>query len=346
MNTRKLFIAFAAMGATTALVAGAASAAVAATPTDGPAYLFDNDAAAYVADGTTLDWSQDILISPSKTDPFQPYQCPADATHSISFWTTPGTERDPKSYKAWNLVGLNAQKTIIAPDISPVQTLSGSMSTIRSTGGDYSIGVACAKDNGVNFASSGAWWFTAHVGVGTGKYTFDPVTSTPTDPGNPPSGTGSIGIEATTVGAQDGTLSLVVPSGAKATLGTATLVNQLSTSTGALPQFQVSDQRVVTKPGWDLTASTADFVNAADSTKKIDSKQLGVKPKLVTNPGGVLAGTEHVAGDATAFSGFASAAAGSGTGTTNLSADLTLVAPASTPAGTYDSTMTLTLVSK
>ncbi|MFF2051044.1 hypothetical protein ACFVU2_05525 [Leifsonia sp. NPDC058194] len=348
MKKSKIAIVATTMAATAALVAVAASPALAATQangSDGPAYLFNNDAGEFSANGSTVQWLDDISLTPVTSDPYAAFQCSADATGYRTFWTDPGTERQPLGYKAYSsLLPLNPGKTVIGPNTRPQGQL-GAKDQIKANGGNYSIGFACLKDNGVNLAASGVWYFTAHITAGTGAYTFDAQTETPTNPGNP-SQTGDIALEATTVAAQDGALSLVVPSGAKATLGTASLVGGLSTSTGTLPAFTVDDQRVVSKPGWNLTASTANFVNGADASKTIDAKQLGVKPTIATNPGGVVAGTEHVAGDATAFSGFASAPAGTGTGATSLSADLKLVAPAGTPAGTYASTMTLTLVSK
>ena len=349
MHTKKLVIAVAALTAAAGLVAGTAGAAIGATQgngSDGPVYLHNTDVDAYVANGATNAWGDDITLTPSKTDAYAPFQCSSDATAYRTFWTDPGTERTPSTYRASATISLNAAKTAIGPDVRPAFQVNGAIGQVKTNGGNYSVGLACTKDNGVNLAASGVWYFTAHVTAGTGAYTFDASTENPT---NPDTGTktGDIALEATTIAqGVDGNLSLVVPSGAKATLGTASLVNGLSTSTGTLPAFTVDDQRVVSKPGWNLTASTANFVNGADSSKTIDAKQLGVKPTIATNPGGVVAGTEHVAGDATAFSGFASAPAGTGTGATSLSADLKLVAPSGTPAGTYASTMTLTLVSK
>lgn len=327
-----------------------ANADVQSNGSDTGLYLFNNDAQDFVANGSTINWADDILISPSATDPFAKLQCPADATQYATFISAPGQERNVANWKAWAVSSFaaGANKAFAGADTTAQQQVTGpnaSGAAIKAAGGNYSFGAACLSTNAPILATAGVWYFTAHVTAGTGAYTFDPATTS--GPVTPPSGSGTIDIHATTISAQDGVLSLQVPAGAQATLGTATLVNQLSTSTGALPQFSVQDARVLSAPGWDLTASTAPFVNGADATKTIDSKQLGVKPKVVsTTASNVVPGAEHVAGNATAFSEFASAAAGSGVGTTNLSADLTLVAPANTPAGTYNSTMTLTLVSK
>ncbi|WP_223690450.1 WxL domain-containing protein [Leifsonia poae] len=351
MRTNRIVTLALAGAAAVALSVGTSSAAFAVAQPNGSEsglYLFDNDAQEWVADGATIAWDTDILISPSKTDPFATLQCPADATNWRSFIAPSGSERTIADWKAFSHAPFGTPaKQVLGVDTTPQQQISGSTASVKANGGDFSFGVACVKDNGVNLASSGLWYFTGHVAKnGSGNYTFDSASTGPSTPTDP-AGTGSIGIEATTITAADGALSLVVPTAAKATLGAATLVDKLSTSTGELPAFQVADRRVVSTPGWDLTASTAAFVNSADSAKTIDALQLGVKPKVVSSTAtGVSLGAEHKAGDATPFSAFASAPAGSGAGDTNLSADLTLVAPANTPAGTYTSTMTLTLVSK
>ncbi|WP_025157860.1 hypothetical protein [Leifsonia aquatica] len=347
MKITKIAAATATLVTAAGLVVGAAGAAnAAAAPSDAPVHLFSNDGdGGFVAKTATIQWADDISLSMNGTDPYAPFTCSADATAAATFWADLGNERTPANYRAWAPIPLIGGK-VAGPDITPQLQERGTTAPIKANGGDYSVGVACTKDNGINLAASGVWFFTAHVTAGTGAYTFETGASNPT---NPDTGTktGDIALEATTIAqGVDGNLSLVVPAGAKATLGAASLVNGLSTSTGTLPAFTVDDQRVVSKPGWNLIASTTNFVNGADASKTIDAKQLGVKPTIATNPGGVVAGTEHVAGDATAFSGFASAPAGTGTGATSLSADLKLVAPSGTPAGTYASTMTLTLVSK
>ena len=110
----------------------------------------------------------------------------------------------------------------------------------------------------------------------------------------------------------------------------------------------MSDARVVTSPGWTLTQSTANFTSGQAT---IDAKHLGVAPKIIsagTTATSAQAAQAQVAGVANnTGAAFAAASAGAGSiGDTKLSADLTLVAPADAPAGTYTSKMTLTLVSK
>jgi hypothetical protein len=158
--------------------------------------------------------------------------------------------------------------------------------------------------------------------------------------------TGSIAMSATTTAAANGALSLSVPASAAATFGSPTLVNNKSTTTGTLPNVTVTDDRVVTRQGWTLSAAAADFVNGQVT---IDKVNLGIAPTVVagsTTAGGVTPGTAKAAGSGSFPMTFAEAAANQTVGTSVLGGNLTFVAPQDKAAGTYTSTLTLTLVSK
>ena len=156
--------------------------------------------------------------------------------------------------------------------------------------------------------------------------------------------TGSVGLNATVVDAQDGTLSLAVPSSASVTFGSAVLVANKSTSTGSLPNITVNDARVHTRPGWNLTASVTDF---SYLTNSISKTQLGLVPAVVSATAvATTAGVTQTAGTASYPAVIATGAANNTVGNTVLNGALTFVAPQEKPAGTYTSTMTLTLVSK
>ena len=326
-----------------ALLAGGATAATAAPLTsDAPLYLYDvGDGTILSTNGVSFDWSYDVSASPSATDAYAPFHCPADATDSYTFLAPQGEENIRSSWKAYATSGFAApgSKDVWAYTVSPYKQTSASSAAVRAAGGKYSAGLACMKDNGVNFASSGIWWVKLDITPGTGAYTVEPDVATP-----PPAGVGTVDIEATTVSTGpvvDGPLSLNVPNGAKATLGAATLVNGLSTSKGKLGDFTVSDERAASKKGWTLTSSVVDFVSG---TNTIDKKQLGIKPVIVSGVG--VAAAEQVAGSAAASAPFASLDANSAIGTTVLNADLTFVAPKDSVVGTYTSKLTLTLASK
>lgn len=121
-------------------------------------------------------------------------------------------------------------------------------------------------------------------------------------------------------------------------------VKRGESTTAALGAFTVTDDRALL-PGWTLNASATPFVNASAGNDQIAASALSIAPAIVsgestglTVPGSPLAGSGL----------FAEGALNSSTleaGTT-FNANLTFAAPASAKAGTYTSTLTLTLVSK
>jgi hypothetical protein len=160
--------------------------------------------------------------------------------------------------------------------------------------------------------------------------------------------TGSVALNAPVANANDGTLSLAVGAGS-VTFGAAALnvpghVN-FSTSTGTLPSITVNDARVHSRPGWTLAAEVEDFTFATVNT--ISKAQLGLVPSLVSATAvGTSAGSSQVAGAAVYPATIASGLPNQTVGNTVLSGALTFVAPQEKPAGTYTSTMTLTVTSK
>ena len=148
---------------------------------------------------------------------------------------------------------------------------------------------------------------------------------------------------------QNGFLELSIPANAAATFGAASIVNNYSVTTGTLGNVQVNDTRWITTDGWDLQADVATFTSGGNTIAK---SNLGFAPKVVTGSTtatGVTAAAATAAGSATYPTAFASAAKNADLGSTGVSvlnADLTLRAPRTTPAGTYASTVTLTLATK
>jgi hypothetical protein len=122
-----------------------------------------------------------------------------------------------------------------------------------------------------------------------------------------------------------------------------------SLSSGKLGQLVVTDLRKVTTPGWDLKTTVGTFTRQG-GTDTIANSALGVAPSLVKQAGtGATAPT--LASSVDAGSGsypytFATVANGGWSGETTYDADLSFLAPQSAPAGTYSSTLTLTLTSK
>lgn len=334
-----------------ALAAGAAVTATAAIQTngsDGPLYVYNgNDGTAFDAAGQVYSWDDSIVASGDALNPESELGCPAQSTLAYTFVTAVGTERTgTDGWGAFSPNAITATGGVNVANISPIQQLSGvpGQAALKSAGGTYSMGVACTIDNGVNVVA--AYYRTITVTAGTGSYTIERNgTGDVTPP--PPAGTSAdIDLAPTTIAAEEGLLSLVVPAGTVATFGTPTLVDNKSTVTGTLDAVTVSDGRFNSLAGWTLSADVAEFTRAGDATDTIAKSQLGVKPAIVSGTTGAVAGAAQTAGSATYASTFAELPAGLGYGDTVVDADLTFVAPQGKAAGTYNSVLTLTVVSK
>ena len=132
------------------------------------------------------------------------------------------------------------------------------------------------------------------------------------------------------------------------------LTNPVQTTNGSLSsaklgKLMVTDLRQVSKPGWNLTTTVGTFTRQG-GTDTIANTALGIAPSLVKQAGtGATAPT--LASALAAGSGsfpylFATVAGGGWSGQSTYDADLSFLAPSSAPAGTYSSTLTMTLVSK
>jgi hypothetical protein len=335
--------------------AGAASAAVQTNGSDGPLHFFDGDSGTLISPATSIAFNGAVIATGSSSDVEAPIECSSDSTGYAVFLSSRGDEETKANWKAWTQTStILANKRIVQESMTPNDLQSGTgKSQVKTDGGNYSLGIACTKANGVQLTGT---TFYRHIVVtaGTGAYTAtatsDVSTPTPTPtPTTDPTLTGSIALSATTTAAVNGTLSLSVPANAAANFGAPTLVNNKSTTTGTLPNVTVVDGRVVTRQGWTLSANVADFVNATDNAITIGKTNLGVAPSVVagsTTATGVTAGTATVAGSAAYPMTFAEGAANNTVGNSVLGGNLTFVAPQEKAAGTYTSTLTLTLVSK
>jgi hypothetical protein len=144
----------------------------------------------------------------------------------------------------------------------------------------------------------------------------------------------------------DGEFSLTNTSGATVNLTNPALVNGASVVSGQLGTFKVTDLRQVSKPGWKLSTNVTDFTKGTDT---IAASALGIDPKIVSQAGtGATApvlGAAMTSGSASYPWNFATLAGASFSGVSTYNADLVFTAPAGKPAGTYNSTLTLTLIS-
>jgi hypothetical protein len=160
---------------------------------------------------------------------------------------------------------------------------------------------------------------------------------------------GTVSLSAGVSAIANGFLELSIPTNAAASFGAPAVVNNYSVTTGTLGNVQVNDTRWITTDGWNLQADVATFVSGANSITK---SNFGLVPSVVTastTAEGITAGAGTVAGSATYPTAIASSAKNADLGLTGVSvlnAALTLRAPRTTPAGTYTSTITLTLATK
>ena len=158
---------------------------------------------------------------------------------------------------------------------------------------------------------------------------------------------GDVTVNATVLDATNGQLSLSVANSATATLSSASLVNNFSTSTGSLPDLTVTDGRVVTQDGWDLKTTATTFAKTGSPSITIPAAQLGIAPAVSGATVGVTAGTASTAGSTVYPFTLASQAAGNTLGdAVVVNGGLTFVAPQNKPGGTYTSTLTVTVYSK
>ncbi len=124
----------------------------------------------------------------------------------------------------------------------------------------------------------------------------------------------------------------------------------LYSTTGAIQTVTVTDTRAGA-PGWSVSGRVDQFASGAN---QINAQNLGWAPNLVSkgdglkiNLGGQIAPANAVAAADAGVFGLKSSrtlATATGLGTAKLGADLTLLAPTSTLAGTYQGLLTLTAI--
>ena len=212
---------------------------------------------------------------------------------------------------------------------------SASLTVSTLAQGDHSLTASFAPTDSTAYAAS------TSVAV--------PFTvSAPTGGGTGGSATGTENITTTVA---SGALVLSV-AGSNVNLPPLTLnaTSTLFAAAGPIQTVTVTDTRAGA-PGWSLSGQVADFTSGAHS---ISAENLGWAPNLVNKGdglkvtlGGNVAPANAVApGDSGAL-GLKSSrtlATATGLGTAQIGADLSLVAPTSTQAGTYTGVLTLTAI--
>jgi len=336
--------------ASVTLVASVGTMSMAASQTNGsdePLHLYNLNGV-LISPSTTITWNEVVNQSSSSTA-FVSHTCPAPSTGYRLFISPRGSEKTYASHDAYRQFGTSVVDQYL--DMSPSGLTAGNYAGVKQNGGAKSLGIACTNGTEVVKAYYRHITITPVSGAFVAEATVDAaVTPSPTPEtatSTTANRTGSVTLSATTIASADGTVSLSVPQGAAVTFGTATLdINNRSTSTGALPQVTVIDERYSTKPGWSVTANVNDFVGSGSTSgNTIGKANLAIVPSIVRNAGGMTVTSTPSAGSAVAYPyTIAQAAANNGLGTSEIGGTLTFKAPIATPAGTYTSTLTVTLV--
>jgi len=153
----------------------------------------------------------------------------------------------------------------------------------------------------------------------------------------------------------DGSLVFTVPFNTPVALtGDRAADNSRITATGAFPTVTVTDtRRDGLLAGWEVNAQASEFTGTAGT---IGAKYLGwtpatptLTPDVVSGPlmaqAGPAVASNLDSGSGLALSALLGKSTANGRGATVLGAALNLAIPATSPAGTYTSTVTVTLVS-
>jgi hypothetical protein len=144
----------------------------------------------------------------------------------------------------------------------------------------------------------------------------------------------------TTTVAPTGSFSFTTPTNA-----TVALTVNGGTATGALVPATIIDTRN-TYPGWSVVGQATDFTNpTSHPAGDFSANFLGWAPNDMGLASGAMLGpvvTPLTPGLGTTAAVLASAATGTGFGTSTLGANLTLAIPPTAPSGPYTSTLTLT----
>jgi hypothetical protein len=248
---------------------------------------------------------------------------PVDATATVGGTATftAAASGDPTPTVQWQLQ---------APGSSTWQDYPG------ATGTTFTLPIYAAGYNGSKVRAV----FSNAAGTATTDVVTLAVTTTP------PPDSGSESITATVPRQTPaGTFTWTIDGTDRAvTLSQATNQGAYLESTGALLPVTVTDTRSA-GPAWSVAGQVGDFNQGA-----LSGKYLGWSPQVTTDGAGAVAGTAVAPGltsgnGLTDASTLASARDGHDAGSATIGAGLDLRIPASTPAGTYTATLTLTALS-
>jgi hypothetical protein len=350
-------------------VAFTAHVAAAAGTAAGTVQLFDGATA--VGSPTSVDASANVTISTAFS---------TAGSHSITaqFTGSAGFGDSTSTPLVYTVNTAPATPTTTSLSISPATaTTVDAVTLTAAVGPTGATGTVQFADGGANIGSpvtvSGAGTATLSQTFAAGAHSFT-AAYTPANPAvfNASASTSQAYTVTTFAGVSTsekiettisaGSLVISVADTSTVVLPNPTLnptATYLTTS-GRIHPVTVADTRAG-NPGWNLSGQVSDFQNTTNAAAApIAGVNLGWTPNVIdSNPGQtvvagpvVLPQTPPLAADPTVATAaglhvsrlLASAAAGAGTGTSNVDALLALNVPTTVIAGTYDATLTLTAI--
>jgi len=140
---------------------------------DGSVFLYDGNYALQEAADKTWAFNAEVYASKADNNVDDPFVCPAEATGAYTFISDRGQERGGTN--SWDAAATQifpaGSKNLLEVNFSPSANIISfklPQASIKQIGGQYSLGVACTKNNGVTVVN--AWYRYIEVTAVTGDW--------------------------------------------------------------------------------------------------------------------------------------------------------------------------------
>jgi hypothetical protein len=144
---------------------------------DGSVYLYDGNYSLQEGSSKTWDFAGEVYASEANNNASDAFTCPAQSTSAYTFISSRGQERT--GLNGWNAAANQifpaGSKNLLEVNFTPsanIISLKLPQASIKSAGGQYSLGVACTTNNGVTVVA--AWYRYIDVTPTTGEWTALP----------------------------------------------------------------------------------------------------------------------------------------------------------------------------
>ncbi len=140
---------------------------------DGPVYLYDGSYSLQEGSDKSWDFAGEVYASEANNNASDPFTCPTQSTGAYTFISNRGEERN--GLNGWNAAANQifpaGSKNLLEVNLTPSANIIGiklPQASIKSAGGQYSLGVACTTNNGVTVVA--AWYRYIEVTPTTGAW--------------------------------------------------------------------------------------------------------------------------------------------------------------------------------